>query len=215
MSIDGFVELMGAVSLFFAILQTSSHRLDFAIKTYITQSSFLALTMFLSAFYYLDYGLILSAVLTLLIKAILIPYVLKKIVSNTEDEQVKPFINFTYSILLSTFIVLFSFYITSGIFLNGAFLTQKLLPIGISIIFIGIFLMIARKKALIQIIGFLTLENGIVLSATSTVKGLPTIVEIGVFFDVFVGALMAGILLYHIKDTFDSLDTTKLSDLKE
>lgn len=215
MNIGNFVELMGALSLFFAILQTASHRLDFAIKTYRTQSAFLGITMFLSAFYYFAYDLILSAVLTLLIKAMLIPMVLNKIVSTAEDEQVKPFINFTYSILFSTLIVLFSFYSTSSISLNGEFLTQKLLPIGISIIFIGVFLMLARKKALIQIIGFLTLENGIVLSATSTVKGLPIIVEIGVFFDVFVGALMAGVLLYHIKDTFESIDTTKLSDLKE
>jgi len=217
-SLSEFVEFMAALSLFFAILQTASHRLDFAIKTYTAQSIALSITMFLSVFYYFEYELILSAVLTLLIKGILIPFVMKKITDKiVEDENVKPFINFTYSVLICIFIVIFSFYITSNTFYrsteNGAM--QKVLAIGLSIIFIGIFLMLARKKALIQIIGFLTLENGIILGATSTVKGLPLIVEIGVFFDVFVGAIMAGILVFHIKDTLESIDTSKLSDLKE
>jgi Hydrogenase 4 membrane component (E) len=169
-------------------------------------------------FYYFDYELILSAVLTLLIKGILIPFVMKKITDKiVEDENVKPFVNFTYSVLICIFIVIFSFCITSNTFYRSTDndTMQKVLAIGLSIIFVGIFLMLARKKALIQIIGFLTLENGIILGATSTVKGLPLIVEIGVFFDVFVGAIMAGILIFHIKDTLESIDTSKLSDLKE
>jgi hydrogenase-4 component E len=217
-SLSEFVEFMAALSLFFAILQTASHRLDFAIKTYTFQSLALSITMFLSVFYYFDYELILSAVLTLLIKAILIPNVMKKITEKiVEDESVKPFINFTYSILICVFIVIFSFYAMSNTFysVSSSSMMQKILAIAVAIIFVGIFLMFARKKALIQVIGFLTLENGIILGATSTVKGLPLIVEVGVFFDVFVGAIMAGILIFHIKDTFDSLDTSKLSDLKE
>lgn len=217
-SLSEFVEFMAALSLFFAILQTASHRLDFAIKTYTFQSLALSITMFLSVFYYFDYELIISAVLTLLIKAILIPNVMKKITEKiVEDESVKPFINFTYSILICVFIVIFSFYAMSSTFysVSSSSMMQKILAIAVAIIFVGIFLMFARKKALIQVIGFLTLENGIILGATSTVKGLPLIVEVGVFFDVFVGAIMAGILIFHIKDTFDSLDTSKLSDLKE
>ncbi len=217
-SLSEFVEFMAALSLFFAILQTASHRLDFAIKTYTFQSLALSITMFLSVFYYFDYELIISAVLTLLIKAILIPNVMKKITEKiVEDESVKPFINFTYSILICVFIVIFSFYAMSNTFysVSSSSMMQKILAIAVAIIFVGIFLMFARKKALIQVIGFLTLENGIILGATSTVKGLPLIVEVGVFFDVFVGAIMAGILIFHIKDTFDSLDTSKLSDLKE
>ncbi|MGC8588594.1 MAG: hydrogenase [Hydrogenobaculum sp.] len=217
-SLSEFVEFMAALSLFFAILQTASHRLDFAIKTYTFQSLALSITMFLSVFYYFDYELIISAVLTLLIKAILIPNVMKKITEKiVEDESVKPFINFTYSILICVFIVIFSFYTMSNTFysMSSSSMMQKILAMAVAIIFVGIFLMFARKKALIQVIGFLTLENGIILGATSTVKGLPLIVEVGVFFDVFVGAIMAGILIFHIKDTFDSLDTSKLSDLKE
>ncbi len=218
MRLSELVEFMAAMSLFFAILQTASHRLDFAIKTYTFQSLALAITMFLSVFYYFDYELILSAIFTLLIKGVLIPIVMKKITDKiVEDEYVKPFINFTYSILICVFIVIFSFYAMGSSIssVSGSSVMQKVLSMAISIIFVGTFLMFARKKALIQIIGFLTLENGIILGATSTVKGLPLIVEVGVFFDVFVGAIMAGILIFHIKDTFDSIDTSKLSDLKE
>jgi hydrogenase-4 component E len=73
---------------------------------------------------------------------------------------------------------------------------------------------ISRRKALSQIIGFLVLENGIALLAALGTYGIPLIVELGVFLDVLMGFLVMQILVYQIKDTFESIDVEQLSHLR-
>jgi len=75
--------------------------------------------------------------------------------------------------------------------------------------------MIARKKAVTQVIGFLVIENGLFLGATAAAYGMPLIVELGVFFDILVAGLIIGVYTHRLQDTFDSVDTSKLTGLKE
>jgi hydrogenase-4 component E len=75
--------------------------------------------------------------------------------------------------------------------------------------------MIARKKALTQVIGFLVMENGLFLGATAAVYGMPLIVELGVFFDLLVGVLIIGIYTHQLQDTLDNVETVKLTTVKE
>ena len=74
--------------------------------------------------------------------------------------------------------------------------------------------MVNRRKALTQVLALLSLENGIFLAAISLTYGMPMIVEIGIFFDVLVGAMVLAILVYRIRETFDSMDVSRLSRLK-
>ncbi|MCA9467167.1 MAG: hypothetical protein KC643_17220, partial [Nitrospira sp.] len=73
-----------------------------------------------------------------------------------------------------------------------------------AIVFIGCFIMISRRKLVTQIVGFLTVENGLFLLATAITYGMPLIVELGVFFDILVAALIFGVLLHRIQDTVES-----------
>jgi hydrogenase-4 component E len=215
-NLTNFIELMGAFVLFFAILQTASHRLDFSIKIYSVQSLFLSITIFVMGFYSGIVDLYISGIFTFAIKVIAIPYFLTKVTKRISiREKITPYISMTNSVLITGAITIFAFFITKGALISNQFIAKKVLPIGIAVILIGAFIMIARKKAIIQVVGFLTLENGIILAATSLTKGLPLVIDLGVFFDVFIGALMAGILVYRIRTTFDSLDTSKMSNLKE
>jgi hydrogenase-4 component E len=79
-------------------------------------------------------------------------------------------------------IIIFAFYISNKINITGEVIAKEIFPLSLGIIFIGIFMMLSSKKALSQIIGFLTMENGILLAGTSLTKGMRIIVEIGVFF---------------------------------
>jgi hydrogenase-4 component E len=79
---------------------------------------------------------------------------------------------------------------------------------------IGFFMMVNRRKALTQVLALLSLENGIFLAAISLTYGMPMIVEVGIFFDVLVGAMVLAILVYRIRETFDSMDVSRLSRLK-
>jgi hydrogenase-4 component E len=88
------------------------------------------------------------------------------------------------------------------------------LAAAISLILTGSFLMVSRKKALMQVLGLLVLENGIFLAALITTFGMPLVIEIGIFFDILMGLLLMGIFTFRISDTFDHLDVSKLRRLR-
>jgi hydrogenase-4 component E len=88
------------------------------------------------------------------------------------------------------------------------------LAVAIALFLIGFFMMVNRRKALTQVLALLSLENGIFLAAISLTYGMPMIVEVGIFFDVLVGAMVLAILVYRIRETFDSMDVSRLSRLK-
>lgn len=88
------------------------------------------------------------------------------------------------------------------------------LAAAVSLILTGAFLMVTRRKALMQVLGLLVLENGIFLAALITTFGMPLVIEIGIFFDVLMGLLLMGIFTFRIRDTFDHLDVSKLRRLR-
>jgi hydrogenase-4 membrane subunit HyfE len=88
------------------------------------------------------------------------------------------------------------------------------LAAAVSLILTGAFLMVSRKKALMQVLGLLVLENGIFLAALITTFGMPLVIEIGIFFDILMGLLLMGIFTFRISDTFDHLDVSKLRRLR-
>jgi hydrogenase-4 component E len=88
------------------------------------------------------------------------------------------------------------------------------LAVAIALFLIGFFTMINRRKAVTQVMGLLSLENGLVLAAISLTYGMPLIVELGIFFDVLVAVLVLGILVFRIRETFDSTDVSKLRRLR-
>ena len=88
------------------------------------------------------------------------------------------------------------------------------LAAAVSLILTGAFLMVSRKKALMQMLGLLVLENGIFLAALITTFGMPLVIEIGIFFDILIGLLLMGIFTFRISDTFEHLDVSKLRRLR-
>src|SRR5438094_611467 len=118
-------------------------------------------------------------------------------------------------LLICGALVILAFFITQRIIPLGFLLTRDSLSIALAILMIGFFTMIARKKAVTQVIGFLVMENGLFLGATVAAHGMPLIVELGVFFDVLVATLIIGIYTHRLQDAFDSVDTSKLTVLKE
>jgi hydrogenase-4 component E len=94
-------------------------------------------------------------------------------------------------------------------------LGNNTLAIAIALLLTGFFLMINRRKAITQVLALLTIENGVMLAAVAlTTYGMPLVVELGIFFDVMVAVMVLGILVYRIRETFASMDTGKLDQLK-
>jgi hydrogenase-4 component E len=93
--------------------------------------------------------------------------------------------------------------------------TRSTLAVALATVLIGLLMMITRRHAVTQIIGFLALENGLFFAATSATYGMPLVVELGVALDVLIAAFIFGIFFFHISATFESLDVDQMAHLKE
>jgi hydrogenase-4 component E len=210
------VDLGSALLLLTCFAIVAQRRLSACVDLFALQSLFLAMTAALVAFLTGIRHIYFAAVLTVLIKVIVIPFVLRRVIErlNVTRELVMN-INVPASLLISGSLVMVAFFITQPIIPFGYLLTRDSLAIALAIVLIGFFTMIARQKAVTQLIAFLVMENGLFLGATAATYGMPLIVELGVFFDVLVAALIAGIYTNRLQDAFDSVDTNHLSELKE
>lgn len=85
---------------------------------------------------------------------------------------------------------------------------------ALTLLLIGMLLMLTRRLAIAQVVGFLVLENGIFLYALTQTAGMPLIVEMGVVFDVLVGVMVAGLIIFRLNRSFEHVDVTKLTGLK-
>ena len=84
--------------------------------------------------------------------------------------------------------------------------TRATLGIAMASVMLSFLMMITRRKAIPQVVGFLSMENGLFFAATSATYGMPMVVELGIALDVLVGALIFGVFFFHIRETFESLD---------
>jgi hydrogenase-4 component E len=152
--------------------------------------------------------------LVLLIKVIAIPYVFFRLVDGLKTPRdVKASTTPTQSVFIAGAMIYLS-YAAVHSFGQTVHVAEDALAAAVALILAGSFLMVSRKKALMQMLGLLVLENGIFLAALLTTFGMPLVIEIGIFFDILVGLLLMGIFTFRIRDTFDHLDVTKLRRLR-
>ena len=210
------VDLCAALLLVTCFAIVAQRRLSACVDVFALQSAFLAATAALVAFLTGIHHIYVAAALTVAIKVIVIPRILKKVIErlNVTRELVMN-VNIPAGLLICGTLVILAFFITQPIIPLGFLLTRDSLSIALAIVMIGFFTMIARKKAVTQVIGFLVMENGLFLAATVAAYGMPLIVELGIFFDVLVAVLIIGIYTHRIQDAFDSVDTSKLTVLKD
>lgn len=210
------VDLCSVLLLLSCFAIVAQRRLSACVDLFALQSFFLATTAALVAFLTGHRHIYVAAVLTVVIKVIVLPRILRKVIErlNVSRELVMN-INIPAGLLICGGLVVVAFFITQPIIPLGYLLTRDSLALALAIILIGLFTMIARKKAVTQMVGFLVMENGVFLGTTAAAYGMPLIVELGVFFDVLVAGLIAGIYTHRLQDAFDSVDTSELTALKE
>ena len=189
------------------------------VPAYITaftwQSGTLAVLTAVVAHYGQDRELYWVAAALFVLKALVIPRLLKRMeVRFAAEREVAPYVNTETSLLISALLVLFAYAITRPIVALSLLPTRAGMPLAMGLIFVSLFVVISRKKAITQVIGFLMLENGLALLAVLGTFGIPLIVELGVFLDVLLGFLVMQIFVYQIHETFESIDVEQLNRLK-
>ena len=158
--------------------------------------------------------IILLGLFALILRGILFPLILRRtVLSVGVKREVEPFIGFTASLFLGVLAFIGCFILDNKLALPISKEHRLLLPVAFFTIFTGLFLIITRKKALTQVIGYLVLENGISTFGISTLTKDPWFLEIGVLLDLLAGVFIMGIIVFHINKEFDHIDSHQLSML--
>lgn len=197
------------------LLLTVQRMLVTNIRLFALQSLLLAGVAGVIGFVYGAWHVVLLAVLTVIGKVVFLPWLLHRLVRRIRIEQeIQPFVNMPLSMLICGALTVLA-YVVARPFTSVARLGSSTLAVAISLLLTGFFLMINRRKAITQVLALLTIENGVMLAAIAlTTYGMPLVVELGIFFDVVVAVMVLGILVFRIRETFASMDVSKLSELK-
>ena len=217
-TVPHIIDLLAAAILVTTFLIVSSRSLSFYVRLFAFQSFMLGCVALLVVIGYGETHILVSAILTMLVKAIGIPIVLNRLIDRIKvPKEVDFSVNTTLSLLICGFLVILSNSVAEPILSSkhvSTAMVTKVLPVSISIMLIGLFIMTSRKKAITQIIGLLTMENGVFLSGLSITSGMPMIVELGIFFDILVAALILGVFVFRINRTFETIDSDTLRELR-
>ncbi len=209
------IALFASLMLVLQLLLVVQRMLLTNIHLFALQSLMLAGIATVVAYYYNATHVYVVAVLTLLGKVLLLPRLLQRLVRRIQiTQEIEPLLNAPTSMLLCGGLTLLG-YVVARPFTTLEKLGNNTLAIAITLLLTGFFLMFNRRKAITQVLALLTVENGVMLAAVAlTTYGMPLVVELGIFFDVMVAVMVLGILVYRIRESFASMDTSKLSQLK-
>src|SRR5579864_1381818 len=212
------VTLMAASVLVLQIAMVGQRSLVVSIRLFGTQSFLLGVIAGAIAWYNHAPHIYFAAGMTVIVKAFVVPILLEELVDRIDiRHEIEPIINVPVSIVIAGGLTLVAYTVGASFYhpeAGPSSLGHNTLSVAISVFLIGFFMMLNRRNALSQVLALLTLENGVFLAAICLTYGMPLIVEIGVFFDVLVAAMVLGILVYRIRETFESMDVSKLRRLR-
>ena len=195
----------------------ASSRLKAVIRAAAAQGALLSVLPLLLAGAELHVGHMLALSLgALVVKGIAIPWLLLWAIRETSiRREVEPIVGFIPSLVLGAVGVALAFAFSSAMPLPLPEKHAFLVPTALSTVWTGLLLVVSRRKAVTQVIGFLVLENGVFVFGLLLSDFMPTMVEAGVLLDLFAAVFVMGIVMFHINREFSSLDTEKLSALKD
>jgi hydrogenase-4 component E len=211
-----FVNLLGALLLMLAFAMISQRRILSLINLFTLQGLTLVISTVVVGYVTAQPHLYLSAGLTFVLKVVLIPILLHRIIDRLNIRwDVETLINIPTTMLIGILVVIFAFNLATPIAKLSTSLARGTLGIALACVLLSFLMMITRAKAVPQVIGFLAMENGLFFAATSATYGMPMVVELGIALDVLIGVLILGVFMFQIREQFDSLDIRHLEKLKD
>ena len=210
------INLLAALLLLIAFAMLSQRRILSLIYLFAWQGFVLVMSTTIVAYSTGQHHLYYSALLTLILKVFALPWILHRLIIRLDIKwDVETLINIPTTMLLGILLVIFAFNLALPISQMASTVTRNTLGIAMACVLLSFLMMITRRKAVPQVVGFLAMENGLFFAATSATYGMPMVVELGVALDVLVGTFIFGIFFFQIRETFDSLDIHHLEKLKE
>ena len=210
------INLGAALLLLTSFAMLSQRRIVSLVNLYAMQGFVLSASTAVVAYTSGQHHLYASAALSLVLKVIVLPFILHRLVRRLDVRwDSEPLLNNTATMLVAIVLVVFAFGLAQPISQLATTIARSTLGIALAAVMLAFLMMITRRKALSQVIGFLAMENGLFFAATGATYGMPMVVELGVALDVLVGMLILGVFFFQIREQFDSLDLQHLERLKE
>ena len=154
--------------------------------------------------------LYITAAIALVIKAVVIPVALRRMVVRLGIHRtIEPVVSIGLTMLAAIGLIALSIMVMLPITAQAGTLAREDLSFALSVILLGLLMMVSRRNAVSQVIGFMSIENGLILAATGA-KGMPLVVEISVAFSILVALIVIGIFLFRIRERFDTVDVQAL-----
>lgn len=207
---------LAALVLLLTFLMLAHPRVVSVIRVFAWQGLVVSATTALVAYDANAPHLYISAVLTLTLKALFIPWLLMRMVDRFGLHHEQDAIRFPVMTLLGAgVLVIFCYHTTLPISAQLRGITHNVVAVCMAVVLMGMVMLISRHKAVTQVVGFMAMENGLFFAAVAVTGGMPMVVELGVAFDVLVAAVIFGVFFLHLRRSIDSLDTSRLSRLSE
>jgi hydrogenase-4 component E len=163
----------------------------------------------------LSVRLLVLSVLSMGLKGFVFPFLLLRSIREAGvRREVEPFVGFVTSVIAGLGMLAAAIWMSRQIPAPWTAMSSLQIPVALSTIFTGLFLVVSRRKALTQVIGYLVFESGIYMFGITAVGEIPFLVEFGVLLDAFVAVFVMGIAMNHISREFDHIDADQLSSLK-
>ena len=211
-----FINLFAAILLLLAFAMLTQRRVLSLINLSALQGLSLAISTGIVAYGTHQAHLYWSMGLTFVLKVVFLPWLLHRLIRQLDVKwDVEPLINIPTTMLIGIVLVVFAFNLALPISHLANTVSRATLGIAMASVMLSFLMMITRRKAIPQVDGFLSMENGLFFAATSATYGMPMVVELGIALDVLVGMLILGVFFFQIREQFDSLDLKHMEKLKE
>jgi hydrogenase-4 component E len=210
------VILFAAGMLVTAYLMVGQKALFTSIRLYGLQSMLLGGVAIVMALAAQRSHLFASAALTIVLKGIVIPWFLMRVIDRVGiHREIEPILNVPSSLLICLGLTVVGYRVSTRLTEDAQGAAHHVIGVSLSMLLMGLFLMVTRRKAVTQILALLTVENSVFLVALGAAgRGMPLVVELGISFDVLLAVVVLGILVHRIVDRFESMDVSRLSKLK-
>ncbi len=213
---DQIISLLAAILLLISFAMLSQRRILSLINLFAWQGAVLSVSTATVAYTAGLHHLYYSAAITFALKVVALPWLLHRLIRKLNVRwDVETMINIPSTMLIGLALVVFAFNLAQPISALATGASRHTIGIAMATVLLSFLMMITRRKAVPQVIGFLAMENGLFFAATSATHGMPMVVELGIALDVLVGTFIFGIFFFHIRETFDSLDIRHMEKLKE
>ena len=196
------------------LLMAAAKRISTSVALFAFQCAVITSQILAIAYVHRSWEALAVAVLVLAVKVVAIPYALLRILKEIKSaHEVLSSTTPAQSVFITAGLILMSFFAVQP-YARTLRVDENMLAASIALVLTGAFLMVSRKKAPMQVVGLLVLENGIFLAALITTFGMPLLIEIGISFDLLMGVFLMGLFVFRIRDTFEHLDVSKLRRLR-